>query len=116
MGSEWGEDMKQFDFLVRIAMPQMRSLPDEYNSSKACNDADPCATVRQRVHRISLAAPLDAQARSKVQTGLSPRLSPHLMGALHRDAMEVPARAARRQRDTGHSLYDRVQSLCQMGR
>ena len=61
--------MKPFDFPVRIAMPHMRFLPDEYNSSKACNDADPCATVRQRVHRIYLPAPLDAQARAEVQLG-----------------------------------------------
>ncbi len=38
--------MKQFDFPVRITMPQMRPLPDEYNGTKACNDADSCATVR----------------------------------------------------------------------
>ena len=24
----------------------MRPLPDEYNGSKACNDADPCPTLR----------------------------------------------------------------------
>ena len=35
----------------------------------------------------------------------------HPLGPLHRDAMEVLARADRRQRDTGHSLYDRLQSL-----
>ena len=58
-----------------------------------------------------LAAPLDAQARAKVQTGLLSRLQSHPLGALHRDAMEVLARADRRQRDTGHSLYDRLQSL-----
>src|SRR5262245_8968078 len=62
--------MKQFDFPVRIAILQMRSLSDEHNGSKACNDADPCATVRQQVHRISLAAPIGAQVRSEVHTGL----------------------------------------------
>jgi hypothetical protein len=30
--------------------------------------------------------------------------------------MEMLARAERRQRDTGHSLHDCLQSLCQMGR
>src|SRR5262249_28913180 len=45
-----------------------------------CNDADSCATVRPRVRHIYLAAPLHAPAGSKVQTGLSPRLSPHLVG------------------------------------
>src|SRR6266567_9046047 len=94
----------------------MRPLHDEHHGTKACNDTDSCPTLRTRVRGIYLAAPLDAQARSKVQTGLLSRLQPHLMGALHRDAMEVLARAERRQRDTGHSLHDRVQSLCQMGR
>jgi hypothetical protein len=58
--------MQQFDFPVRSAIPHMRPCPDEYNSRKVCNDADPCATLRQRVHRIYLAAPLDAQAGAKV--------------------------------------------------
>src|SRR6266705_3679282 len=48
----------------------MRSFHDEYNSRKACNDADPRATVRQRVHGIYLTAPLDAEAGAEVQTGL----------------------------------------------
>jgi hypothetical protein len=63
--------MKQCDFPVRSAIPQMRPFPEEYNSNKACNDADPCPTVRQRVHRISLAVPCDAQAGAEGQTGLS---------------------------------------------
>src|SRR6266702_1285654 len=48
----------------------MRSFHDEYNSRKACNDADPRATVRQRVHGIYLTAPLDAEAWAEVHTGL----------------------------------------------
>src|SRR2546427_9467157 len=108
--------MKQCDFPVRITMLHMRPLHHEHHSTKVCNDADSRPTLRTGVRGIYLAAPLDAQARSKVQTGLLPGLQPHLMGALHRDAMEVLARAERRQRDTGHSLYDCVQSLCQMGR
>jgi hypothetical protein len=63
--------MKQSDFLVCIAIPHMRPLPEEYHSRKACTDAEPCATVRQRVHRISLAAPLYAQAGAAVQARLS---------------------------------------------
>src|SRR4029453_5253170 len=106
--------MKQFDFPVLIAISQMRSLPDEYNGSKACNDADPCATVRQRVHRISLPAPLDAQARAEVHTGLSSRLSPHAVAPLHGDAVEVLARADRLQWETAHALHDRIQSLYEM--
>jgi hypothetical protein len=73
----------------------MRSFPDEYNSSKACHNADPCATVRQRVRRIYLTAPLDAQARAEVHTGLSSRLEPHSVAPLHGDAVEVLPRADR---------------------
>src|SRR6266436_7242958 len=90
----------------------MRPLHDEHHGTTACNDTDSCPTLRTGVRGIYLTAPLDAQAGTEVQIGLLPRLQPHLMGALHRDAMEVLARADRRQRDTGHSLYDRLQSLC----
>jgi hypothetical protein len=38
------------------------------------------------------------------------------MAPLHGDAVEVLACAERPQWETGHSLYDRLQSLCQMGR
>ena len=44
-------------------------------------------------NRIYLTAPLHAQARTQVQTRLSPCLQPHLVGAVHRHAMEVFARA-----------------------
>src|SRR5215510_8727409 len=103
--------MKQCDFPMRITLLHMRSLYHEHHSTTACNDADPCATLRAGVRGIYLTAPLDAQAWSEVQTGLLPRLQPHLVGALHRDAMEVFACAARHQRQTGHSLYDGLQSL-----
>jgi hypothetical protein len=63
-----------------------------------------------------LAAPLDAQARTKVQTGLLPGLSPHSADPLHGDAVEVFARADRRPGSSGHPLHDRVQGLCEMGR
>jgi len=62
--------MEQFDSPMRIHILHMRAFHEEDNSSKACNDADSGATVRQRVHRIYLAAPLDAQARTQVQPGL----------------------------------------------
>jgi hypothetical protein len=87
----------------------------------------PCLGYASRPNRaidgVGTHTPLDLrpcrplpQARSQVQTGLLPRLQPHLVGALHRDAVEVFARAARRPGQAGHSLHDRVQSLCQMGR
>src|SRR5712692_8262247 len=86
--------MKQLDSPVRIYILPMRPLRDEHNGSKACNDADSCAIVRQRVHRIYLAAPLNAQAWAEVQTGLSSGRQSHLVGALHWDAVEVPAHPA----------------------
>src|SRR5262245_46480945 len=75
--------MKQLDFPVRIIIPHMRPLQNEHHGTKACNDADSCPTLRIGVHRIYLAASLDAQARSQVQTGLLPGLSPHLMAPCH---------------------------------
>src|SRR5712691_4564931 len=108
--------MKQFDSPVRGNMLHIRSLRDEHNGSKACNDADPRPPLRTRVHHIYLPTPPAAQAWAEVHTGLSSRLSPHLVGALHRDAVEVLPSAARPQWATGHSLYDRLQSLCHMGR
>ena len=42
------------------------------------------------------------------------RLQPehHPLGALHRDTVEVPTHTTRYQWQTGHSLHDRLQSLC----
>src|SRR4030095_4934044 len=57
-----------------IAILPMRPLPDEHHGTTACNDTNSCPTLRTGFHRIYLAAPLDAQARAKVQTGLLPRL------------------------------------------
>ena len=68
------------------------------------------------MHRMYLAAPLDAQARSRVHTGLARRLSPDRVGALHQDAMDMPARTARHAWETSHALYDRLPRLCYMGR
>src|SRR5262245_47290977 len=108
--------MRQCDSLVRSMMLHMRPLRDEHNGSKACNDAYPCPTLRNRVHHIYLPAPLDAQAWSEVQIGLSSRLQPDLMGALHGDAVEVLARATRLPWETGDTLHDGLQNLCQVGR
>src|SRR5437899_12376839 len=88
---------------------------ETHHDHTACNDTDSCPTLRTRVRGIYLAAPLDAQAWPKVQTGLSSGLQSHLVGALHRDAVEVPACANRPPWETGHSLHDYLQSLCQMG-
>ncbi len=63
--------MEKFDAHVHGNILPLRSLRDEPIGNKACNDAAPYATVRPRVHRIYLAAPLKAQAGAEVQTGLS---------------------------------------------
>jgi hypothetical protein len=94
----------------------MRPLLDEHYCTTACNAAASGPTLRTGVRGIYLAAPLEAQARSQGQTGLLPGLSSHFAGALPRNAGAVLARADRRSWDTGHSLYDRGQSLCEMGR
>src|SRR5919206_4815902 len=107
--------MQQCDFPMRITLLHMRPLHYEHHGTKACNDADPCATLRAGVRGIYLTAPLDAQAWSEVQTGLLPRLQPHSVAPLHGDAVEGLTRAERRQWETGHSLHDGLQSLCQMG-
>src|SRR4029434_1298584 len=96
-------------------MMQMRPVPDEPTYTQACNDANSRAIVRTRLHHIYLAASLNAQAGTEVQIGLLPRLQPHFAGALYGDAVEVLARATRHPRQAGHSLHDRLQSLCQMG-
>jgi hypothetical protein len=59
---------------LRADSSSWRSLREEYNGSKACNDADPCPTLRNRVQRIYLATPLDAQVGTEVQIGLLPGL------------------------------------------
>jgi hypothetical protein len=48
----------------------MKLLHDEHHGTKACNDADSRPTLRTGVRDIYLAAPLDAEARAKVHTGL----------------------------------------------
>src|SRR5215831_20932388 len=63
--------MKQCDFSMRITLLHMRPLYHEHHGTTACNNADPCATLRAGVRGIYLTAPLDAQAWSEVQTGVS---------------------------------------------
>src|SRR5437762_1674825 len=48
------------------------ALHDEHHGTKARNDTDSCPTLRTGVRGIYLAASLDAEARSKVQTRLLP--------------------------------------------
>jgi len=90
---------------------QIRPLHDEHNGTKICNDANSRATVRKRIHRIYLAAPLDAHAWAEVHTGLPSRLSPHLVDLLHRDVVAVHPRAERPQWETCYALHDCLQSL-----
>jgi uncharacterized protein DUF3309 len=73
-------------------------------------------TLRPGVPGRYRPAPLEAQARADVPTGLSPRLSSHLRGPLHGAAVAVPARAERPRRATGPSRHPRRPSLCHMGR
>jgi glycine cleavage system regulatory protein len=49
----------------------MRRFHYAHSVSKACNHADSRPTLCHRVSSISLAAPLDAQAWTQVQTWLS---------------------------------------------
>src|SRR5712692_5818878 len=107
--------LRQCYSLMCINMLHMRPLPDEYSGAKACNDADSRPALRHGVHRISLPAPLDAQAGSTVQTGLSSSLSSQFMGPLYWDAVEVLARTPRRAWQAGHRLHHRLPSLCEMG-
>src|SRR5262245_35366393 len=108
--------MEKCNSLVHGHILHMRSLRDEPNGSTTCNDADPCPTLRTRVHRLSLTASLDAQTGTQVHTGLSSRLSPHLMAPVYGHAMAVLACPDRCAGPTGHSPHDGLQSLCPMGR
>jgi len=66
--------MNLLDFPVHIITPPMRPLHQEHHGTTACNDVASCPTFRTGGHRLSLAAPLDAQARPAVHTGLFPGL------------------------------------------
>src|SRR4029450_5837346 len=115
-------EMKRFSLLFDLyelfaimSISPMRRLYNEHHGTKTCNDADSCPTLRTRVRGISLTAPFDAQAGAEVQIGLLPRLQSHFAGALYGDAVEVLAHSTRYPRQAGHSLYDHLQSVCQMG-
>ncbi len=58
----------------------MRPIYHAHASTKTSNHADSRATLRSGLLRMYLAAPLHAQAWASVQTGVSSRLQPHLMG------------------------------------
>ena len=64
-------------------------FPDEQYDKAPHHDTDSRATLRAGVHRIYLPAPLDARARTEVQTGLSPRLQSDPVGPVYGYAMEV---------------------------
>ena len=70
---------------------QIRSFDRAHVSQKARDHAHSRTMIRNRVHRISLTPPLHAQAWAQMQTRLSSRLQPHLVGALYRHAVEVSA-------------------------
>ena len=97
--------MKITDSGGRLSHLHMRRFNHAHNVRKARNDANSRPTLRCGVHGIYLAAPLHAQARPQVQTWLSPRLQPDLMGALHGHAVEVLACAQRSRRQAGHPLH-----------
>ena len=84
----------------------MRPIHHARSASKTSNDADSCPTLRLGVRAISLAAPLDAQAGTQVQTGLSLCLQPHLGAAVHGDVMEGLTRAERRPGQAGYPLHN----------
>jgi hypothetical protein len=64
--------MKELDFSRSHHHPilPMRPWQNEHHGTKTSNDADSRPTLRTRVHRISLAAPLDAEAGTAMQPGL----------------------------------------------
>jgi transposase len=47
----------------------MRPSPDEHTCTTASNDANPCAIVRKRIHRIYLTAPLVPKRGPKCKLG-----------------------------------------------
>ena len=83
---------------------------------KPRSDADPRVAVRAGVHRIYLPAPVDAQARAKMQTGPSPRLQSDPVATLYGYAMEVPAVTRDRSWGYGDPLHDNLQSVRQVVR
>jgi len=108
--------MKQFGFSVRIIIPHMRPLQNEHSSTKACNDADSRPTLRTGVHRMYLAAPLDAQALAKVANWAITVFNLILWvfyTGMQWKCLPVPTDT---QGKPCHPLHDHLQSLCQMDR
>jgi hypothetical protein len=68
--------------LADVTMLPMRPSSEEETSTPVCHDTDSCTTLRTGVHRMALAAPVDAHAWPEVDTGLSARLSSPLLGAV----------------------------------
>ena len=58
----------------------MKPCPDAQYDEEPSHDADSRATLGAGVHRIYLPAPVDADARAEMQTGLSPRLQSDPVG------------------------------------
>src|ERR1700685_69210 len=65
-----------------------KPCPDAQYAKEPSHDADSRATLGAGVHRIYLPAPVDADARAEMQTGLSPRLQSDPVGPLYGYAME----------------------------
>src|ERR1700759_4692050 len=99
---------------LRLIMKPRLDQPDD---TKPRHNANSGSTLRAGVHRIYLPAPLDAQARAEMQTGLSPRLQSDPVGTLYLGAMEVLAGApGSRRRDRRDPLHDNLQGVRQMVR
>ena len=91
-----------------------KPCPDAQYDKEPSHDADSRATLRAGVHRIYLPAPLDADARAEMQTGLSPRLQSDPVGPLYGYAMEVPASTQSQRRDRPDPLHDHLQGVREM--
>src|SRR5262249_61730805 len=108
--------MKHFVPSVHVPVLPMRPLPYEPSARTACNAAAPCPTLRIGGRGLALAAPRDAQAGTARHTGLVSGLAPDRVGALHRDAVEGAARAARPRWATGDAVHDGLPSPGPMAR
>ena len=105
--------MEKFDSPVRGNILQMRSLRNEHNGSTACNDADPRPTLRNRVHRIYLTAPLDAQTWTEVQIAHSigfsgGQLPSYVEGS---SALDFPLIHDARLQDTPYNEVNNIKRL-----
>jgi hypothetical protein len=108
--------MKSFASPGPITLPLIRLWPKEHNSPHACHAAEAGPTFRQRVHRLALAPPGDAPARSTVPMGLLARLYFPRVGPGYGQAMAGLPHTARRPGAAAHALHNALQSLGHMGR